>query len=352
MKIPKNKLEELVRFIVKESMDVISERLEVGEWWILPSGGVVFADGDKGDSNHIFFVITHLTEEILDHFGIDTTEVNGYIVPYMGKIYSALVKRNSLSEEELKRWRTDSNSQREILINKLVESGLYKDLTRARDAVNIAYGIDEVGCVEPRDYAMMYLNWKRMVTKYFKVIVQTWTLNSSDLVIISNGIDEAWDSSSNDDEIGIKVELNVMSTNALYKDIPLEIINKKNVGYLRDYISRIGKGKIEINEHKFHDHDEWTVYEAYNKVISIFRDNSRLQFEVRYPAETWGEDKVKHLGKAASRWKSVAREIYNEAQGINEVGNPTSKPWKECFQEALEDPRVQEFIKKHQDIDF
>ena len=57
-----------------------------------------------------------------------------------------------------------------------------------------------------------------------------------------------------------------------------------------------------------------------------------------------GEDKEKWHRKAASRWKSVAREIYNDTE-LTEAGNPAVKSWKSCFKEALVHPKMQEFIR-------
>jgi hypothetical protein len=100
-----------------------------------------------------------------------------------------------------------------------------------------------------------------------------------------------------------------------------------------------------IFEGIFHEHKEWIIYEGDSKITTIFEDNSRLSFEIGYPAETWNEDKHKWKHKAASKWKTLAREIYNST-GLSEAGNPIIKPWRVCYQEALESPEMKEFIHK------
>jgi hypothetical protein len=101
-----------------------------------------------------------------------------------------------------------------------------------------------------------------------------------------------------------------------------------------------------IAEGIFHEHKDWIIYEGDNKITTIFEDNSRLSFEIGYPPQTWNEDRDKWKHKAASKWKNIAREIYN-GTGLSEAGNPIIKPWKVCYQEALNSPEMKEFIRKN-----
>ena len=113
---------------------------------------------------------------------------------------------------------------------------------------------------------------------------------------------------------------------------------------VKETIDVLDAPKGWISEGVFHENKEWIMYEGEGKITTIFQDNSRLAFEVRYPG-VWGPDREKWKHKAASKWKSVAREIYN-SQGLTEVGNPIVKPWKDCYKEALDHPLMKEFIKK------
>lgn len=104
------------------------------------------------------------------------------------------------------------------------------------------------------------------------------------------------------------------------------------------------KDKSWINEAIFHEHKDWMMYEGENKVVTLFKDNTRLQFEVHF-RDKRGEDRGKWKKKALSKWKTLAREIYNST-GLTEAGNPVVKPWKECFEEALSRPEMKEFVKR------
>lgn len=127
------------------------------------------------------------------------------------------------------------------------------------------------------------------------------------------------------------------------KNKDLELFIRKVVKeVLSELINPSPKGWIA--ENIFHEHKEWIMYEGDDKITTVFDDNSRLSFEVRYPGK-WGPEREKWKRKAASRWKSVAREIYNDT-GLSEGGNPIVKPWKVCYQEALNSPEMKEFIKK------
>lgn len=121
---------------------------------------------------------------------------------------------------------------------------------------------------------------------------------------------------------------------------------------VKSLIRHIVKETLEnINEDYHHLHKDYRLYEAKNHIVAIFEDNSRLTFEVHYHGNH-GEDRDKWRKKAFTTWKSCANEIHKESEGLNEVGNPMTKPWKECFQEALKHPKLQEYIRQahHQKV--
>jgi hypothetical protein len=51
----------------------------------------------------------------------------------------------------------------------------------------------------------------------------------------------------------------------------------------------------------------------------------------------------KHSKKVMSAWMNAAKRLY-KAPGYNEVGNKMSISWKEAFTEAIQDPKVKQFI--------
>lgn len=132
-----------------------------------------------------------------------------------------------------------------------------------------------------------------------------------------------------------KIEQSIMEN--LIRTVVRETLN-----ILNDKIPATGW----ISEGILHEHDEWIVYEGDEKIITVFKDGSRLSLDIRYPPETWGDDKDKWKHKAASKWKSLARDIYTSA-GLSKAGNPNVIPWKICFTRALEDPSMLEFTRKY-----
>jgi hypothetical protein len=89
---------------------------------------------------------------------------------------------------------------------------------------------------------------------------------------------------------------------------------------------------------------DYRLFEANDRIVAMFEDNSHLQFEVHYHNKH-GEDRDKWRRHAFSKWKSLANEIHRDVQ-LTEVGNPVEKSWKQAFEEALEHPELQEFIRK------
>jgi hypothetical protein len=100
-----------------------------------------------------------------------------------------------------------------------------------------------------------------------------------------------------------------------------------------------------INE-SFKIGKSWFVHEGTNNVTTIFESGEKMQFKLRLNGK-YGSEKDKWRHQAANRWSSIAREIYNDAD-LNEIGNPIQKSWKECFSEALKDPRMVPFVDANQ----
>ena len=117
---------------------------------------------------------------------------------------------------------------------------------------------------------------------------------------------------------------------------------------LKNLIRESIKEVIAEDYHRYHK--EYRLYEGNKHIVAIFEDNTRLSFEVHF-RNNRGEDKEKWRRKAFTTWKSLANELHSDVQ-LTEAGNPVQKSWKKCFQEALKDPKLQEFIrsKPHQKV--
>ena len=100
-----------------------------------------------------------------------------------------------------------------------------------------------------------------------------------------------------------------------------------------------------INEDYHHSHAEYRLLEGDRLITAIFNDNSRLQFEIHFRDKKGRLEKEKYRKRAVSKWKSLASKIHNESKELNEVGNSQEKNWKICFEEALQDPELKEFIR-------
>lgn len=119
----------------------------------------------------------------------------------------------------------------------------------------------------------------------------------------------------------------------------------------RDLTNLIRESIQEVLTEEYHRyHKEYRLYEGDKHIVAMFEDNSKIAFEVHF-RNNHGEDKYKWRERACSRWKSLANKIHSDVQLTN-GGNPIQKSWKECFEEALNHPDLQEFVRKniHQKI--
>jgi len=351
----KKKLETLIRSIISETLDMIREAHQTGEWWIDDSGGTTYCDNQVTDQGHEAVVIQSLAHEILDHFGINEDEP-GPISDYEETIKRNLMDDGRLTQEEDDAWENINNGGGPvpIIIKRLIEDKVYKDPKQAEDAVYIAYGSSSR---DARDYAMKYWNWKVMKTHAGHIEIQTWHLKPEDLGIIVRGIweimdEDMGDTDDSDKEVGDdgyagpRINVTVQAAGKRYSDIPLSVLEKKMPGSLNSYRSGADRGWTEnVNEDYHHLHKEYRLYEGNKHIVAVFEDNSRLKFEVHY-REKHGPDREKWRRKAFTTWKSIANEIHGDVT-LSDSYNPVQKSWKQSFKEALQDPKLQEFVRKN-----
>jgi len=340
------KIKELIKRIVTETLNNIEESHQTGEWWIDDSGGTMYCDNTVSDQGHEGMVITYLVMEILSHFGIDVADDPKEFVDCEEDIKNELIDDDSLTPEELADW--DKNPAT-VIVKKLIEMGAYKDPVQAKNAVMIAYGNSSI---DARDYAMMYWKWKIMKTVRNAIEIQTWHLTSNDIELIVRGIwdimDEDNDDPDDSDTIvgddnyqGPRVNVTVQSIGKRYTDIPLAVLEKKMPSALGNYKS--GLGSDFLNEGFHYAHKEYRMYEGHNKIVALFDDNSRLMFEVHYH-DRHKQDKALWRRRAFTTWKSAANEIHSDVQ-LTEAGNPIQKTWKQAFKEALNHPKLKDYIR-------
>mgnify|MGYP007128603986 CR=1 FL=1 len=331
-----DKLKTLIRHIVNESLDLLSEDIQKGEWWIDSTGHNIFADVEVSGRGHEDFVMEYLCNEILHFFDLNYNEEAGFAY-YEDDIKSVLIRRGEFSEKEENIW--NSKGPSEVIINNLIKHKVYRDNGQANEAVYIAYGASQT---DPRDYAMKNLGWKIMKTFGNELEIQTWHLTPSDLDSIVKGI---WDicEDNNDNPL---VNVTVQATGKRFVRIPLNVLEQKMAQKIQKYQSGVHTGFTEaINEDYHFHHKEYRMYEGNRHIVVAFDDNSRLKFEVHF-RDVRGQDREKWRKKAASTWKSLANELYRDVP-LNDALNPIQKSWKECFQEAMKDPKLKPYIRNN-----
>jgi hypothetical protein len=232
MMIKKSQLQSLIRRIISEAVQVLQES-QRGEWWIYPGGDAQFADGDIGDSGHEGYVIQYLSREIYEHFCGDAREDIGYLGEWENDIFKELMNDERLTESDLEMWKDrKSGGPLKVILAKLLEDGAYKDPKQAEDAIYIAYGSSRL---DPRDYAMKYLGWKRMVTTGgWGTEFQTWFLRQSDLNDMKRGIFDAW-GDEDEEDVNHRVSVEVRANNKSFSEIPLNVFENASVSDILTY---------------------------------------------------------------------------------------------------------------------
>ncbi len=355
-----NQIKELIRHIVNETIDLMKEAHETGEWWIDEGGTTTYCDNTVVDQGHEYVVRENLIYELLSHFGVQT-EDPGEFQSYEESIKENLLEKGRLDDEELAGWNNEGGKYHgpaDVMVKKLMEDKAYPTKEQAYDAVVIAYGSSK----DARDYAMKYWKWKIMKSDSGGDIhIQTWHLKPEDLNAIVRGI---WDIMREDDDPddedsklgkdgypGPRVNVTVEASGKQFWDVPMAVLEKKVPSSLLNYRSGqpwelmgVDTTKREgIEEGFHHTHKEYRLYEGNRHIVVAFNDGSRMMFEVHFHGNH-GEDRDKWRHKAFTKWKSLASKLHGNEE-LTEVGNPVEKSWKECFKEALKDPEMKEYVR-------
>ena len=229
--------------------------------------------------------------------------------------------------------------------------------------------IDNMGEVKPYkkdgyyadDNLMQDDKWKRMKASKEKIEIFTHDFGAEDLRLIIKGIEKIMGVENTADDpdavvgkdgyTGPRVDIHLGKKKKSFHNVPMGILKKSLPSQAKQYED--GKQPdpaTPVNEDYHHLHKDYRLFEANDNIVAMFEDNSRLRFEVHYHNKH-GEDREKWRRRAFSKWKSLANEIHRDIQ-LTEVGNPIEKSWKQAFEEALERPELQEFIRKpeHQSV--
>lgn len=211
-----------------------------GEWWI-KNGTAEFADGDIGEQSHESMVVHECASTAAAKMGLysdigllseDEDMILEHIIDSDEEFIQSYL---SLSEEDfynLSRYEIKEKLESdpaETMISYLKELGV----KNAEDLVFIGYGASSS---DVRLYAMKNFGWIRVAQNN----IQTWTFTPEDYSSIREGLYDILD--EDDDIEGDTVNLEVLSNNKFYMNIPLATI--VNEGYKEVVHEMRGKALI------------------------------------------------------------------------------------------------------------
>jgi hypothetical protein len=208
----------------------LENRIFRGEYWI-QDGYTQFADADVGDIGHEAIVVQHAASIVLSELDIDNTDIEYVdIRNYDEDIFEAM--QDGLTEEQLQRYRDGEEVQVMIEYGKTVlkDPKFEKLVLAAFDKIDV------------RRFAMETWGWKAIRGN----VVDTWNLTPDDLKKIDSGVSDAYGNEINNyqetnkdtDEHGFAgpyFDIEVYSVGDYYSEVPLLLIESKNVAKLRPY---------------------------------------------------------------------------------------------------------------------
>jgi hypothetical protein len=228
-----------------------------GEWWIA-DGQALYADGDVGDKNHEAYVI----EDIMRKYAPEEYDKGEYID------WEEFVK-NLLAEKSNVPSPKRNKGSKNILVDALHELGM------SDEEINI---VNFNG--DAREYGIRILGWKRVAGNN----VETYTFNQDDLNSISSGLSEAY---SDEEDGNITFNIEVRSTNTIFQDVPIDLIDKRDINLLSQYRYKYAK-----------DTKYWFLKEALKKQKSI----QQIAKEVRaYFVKSYDDEYLKAVCLPVSR---------------------------------------------------
>jgi len=127
----------------------------------------------------------------------------------------------------------------------------------------------------------------------------------------------------------------------------------------------LGSGDADlISWDGIREHNDWFVYKGSNNWNGGKSYCSVTITEGDKPHKYWMTIKTKNLRrpkdtnesynrraremteKVSKAWVSLAKRLHKEPREITECGNLIMRNWKECFSEALNDPKINRFTEK------
>lgn len=200
-----------------------------GEYWI-QDGYVQSANADIDDAGHESIVIEYAASQVLSELGIDTLGDHISIDEHDEAIFEAM--QDNLTKEQMERYRDGEH------VKVLIEYG--KTVLNNPKFENLVLAAFDK--IDVRRYAMKEWGWKAIRGS----VVDTWTLTPLDLKKIDSGLSDAYDSEISEyeninksvDENGFAgpyFDIEVYSRGDYYSEVPLSLIEKRDISKLMSY---------------------------------------------------------------------------------------------------------------------
>lgn len=211
------KTNKLIQHILSENIDSeywLKESI-TGEYWYA-DGRLIYCDGDICDTNHERVVIEHILSV---HDLIDYVESYG-----INEITGILYEREHLqTDEEIQEYSHDYNMDIEV-----IKDILEKSSNITKDELSYLGGNKD-----PREYGLKYLGWIRIKKNDF----ETYAMNNEQLDNILDAINEISEVEGYEelDEQDSTINIEVIETRQYYTNIPISVIQDKNIAALQLY---------------------------------------------------------------------------------------------------------------------
>lgn len=203
-----------------------------GEWWIDDSGNAIFADGEYNHESYVMHTVQSKYLEV-DEFTDPTSSefMEQFITENWEETVEWLINSEGLIQEEERQLAlSDMNSEStsnpgetffQLALYNMVLADMLKINGATEEEAQVAAGQGDV-----RLYAAKNWGWKRMVGRD----VESFSLSKKDLILIANGIYDAYS------EEGTQLTYNIFSysNSKWYRDLPYDDISNGNLSALRD----------------------------------------------------------------------------------------------------------------------
>lgn len=269
-----------------------------GEWWII-DGNAIFADNNIGEMGHEAYVLETVRKEIVNAMNYYAEEIYDWNITKQ-EIIQNLVQSGKIDPKLLiKKYGEDYIEK--IPYNTDIFDVIAKKFNIPQEQLDIA---DESGDI--REYGMKNLGWKRMAGNN----IETQTLTSADLKNIMDGIYDAYSEESENSKFNIEIRGN----GKVFWDIPWQVMengvmaiseygvrglsNMPTYAYIMNWyklaqsstLEDIIENKIDLNEVIQSLKNKNIPYKIINDVISVPINNQIYIIDEDLfiePAEEW-----------------------------------------------------------------